>query len=52
MQARVVLDGKFATPTVNYVVTAGVLCILLAFVLDVALLTVQRLALPWQRLAR
>jgi translocation and assembly module TamB len=25
VQARVVLDGKFATPTVNYVVTAGVL---------------------------
>jgi osmoprotectant transport system permease protein len=31
------------------VATAGALCILLAFVLDVALLLVQRLLLPWER---
>jgi osmoprotectant transport system permease protein len=31
------------------VATAGLLCILLAFVLDVALLGAQRLLLPWQR---
>jgi osmoprotectant transport system permease protein len=31
------------------VATAGVLCILLAFVLDVALLGLQRVLLPWQR---
>jgi osmoprotectant transport system permease protein len=31
------------------VATAGLLCILLAFVLDVALLGAQRLMLPWQR---
>jgi osmoprotectant transport system permease protein len=34
------------------VVTAGVLCVLLAFALDVALLTLQRIVLPWQRVAR
>jgi osmoprotectant transport system permease protein len=31
------------------VVVAGVLCLLLAIMFDVVLLTVQRLALPWQR---
>lgn len=31
------------------VLTAGLLCVLLAFVLDVALLVTQRLMLPWQR---
>jgi osmoprotectant transport system permease protein len=31
------------------VLTAGLLCVLLAFVLDLALLGVQRLLLPWQR---
>jgi osmoprotectant transport system permease protein len=31
------------------VATAGVLCVLLAFVLDVGLLGAQRLLLPWQR---
>ncbi|HWH94669.1 MAG TPA: ABC transporter permease [Baekduia sp.] len=31
------------------VLTAGVLCVLLAFVLDLALLSAQRLLLPWQR---
>jgi osmoprotectant transport system permease protein len=31
------------------VLTAGLLCVLLAFVLDLALLGVQRLMLPWQR---
>jgi osmoprotectant transport system permease protein len=31
------------------IVTAGALCVLLAFVLDVALLGVQRLLVPWQR---
>jgi osmoprotectant transport system permease protein len=29
--------------------TAGALCILLAFVLDLGLLGAQRLLLPWQR---
>jgi osmoprotectant transport system permease protein len=33
------------------VATAGVLCVLLAFALDVALLGVQRLLVPWQRVA-
>ena len=31
------------------VLTAGLLCVLLAFVLDLALLGAQRLMLPWQR---
>jgi osmoprotectant transport system permease protein len=31
------------------ILTAGVLCILLAFVLDLALVLTQRLLLPWQR---
>jgi osmoprotectant transport system permease protein len=31
------------------IVTAGVLCVLLAFALDVALLGLERLLLPWQR---
>jgi osmoprotectant transport system permease protein len=31
------------------VLTAGLLCVLLAFVLDLALLGAQRLLLPWQR---
>lgn len=31
------------------VLTAGLLCVLLAFVLDLALLGTQRLLLPWQR---
>jgi osmoprotectant transport system permease protein len=31
------------------VATAGVLCVLLAFVLDVGLLGAQRMLLPWQR---
>jgi len=31
------------------VVVAGVLCLMLAIVFDVVLLTVQRVALPWQR---
>ncbi|MCW2985013.1 MAG: transporter permease [Conexibacter sp.] len=31
------------------VLTAGLLCVLLAFVLDLVLLGVQRLLLPWQR---
>ena len=31
------------------ILTAGVLCILLAFVLDLALVLAQRLLLPWQR---
>jgi osmoprotectant transport system permease protein len=31
------------------VLTAGLLCVVLAFVLDLALLTAQRLLLPWQR---
>lgn len=31
------------------VLTAGAICVLLAFVLDLALLTAQRLLLPWQR---
>ncbi len=31
------------------ILVAGVLCVLLAFVLDLALLTTQRLLLPWQR---
>jgi osmoprotectant transport system permease protein len=33
------------------IVVAGLLCVLLAFVLDVALLGVQRLLLPWQRVS-
>jgi osmoprotectant transport system permease protein len=31
------------------ILVAGLLCVLLAFVLDVALLGIQRLLLPWQR---
>jgi osmoprotectant transport system permease protein len=31
------------------VLVAGVLCVLLAFVLDLAILTAQRVLLPWQR---
>ncbi|HEY6761180.1 MAG TPA: ABC transporter permease [Baekduia sp.] len=31
------------------ILTAGLLCVLLAFVLDLTLLTIQRLLLPWQR---
>jgi osmoprotectant transport system permease protein len=34
------------------VVVAGGLCVLLAFVLDLVLLTAQRLLLPWQRMGR
>ena len=31
------------------VIVAGVLCLLLAVLFDVVLLTAQRVALPWQR---